>query len=235
MALQADGKALSLEWDTDSVALTAFRPIQPASAVQAARLVAMRSLLDVESDTSLDSLKKIEQKKIEEETSSAGGDAPSETECATEAAWRIQRLEYRVLGEAVAESAVPNSAQCPVGESREVLQAAEGLTQGGSVRQLVEDDSFARLLQWAAAGDATATRLLGAVLARITIERGELGVVAVANEAVRFGTSLPSAMLRKIAAGAPIDPLWISRRHGKVRTRSRTRSWRTTRSGRSTT
>ena len=77
---------------------------------------------------------------------------------------------------------------------------------GASVRELVDDDAFSRLLQAAASGDAKASRLLGAVLARIAIERGELDTTVIAEETMRFGANLPATILKSIAAGAPISP-----------------------------
>ena len=207
MALRADGNALSLEWDTDSVATTAFRSLRPSSPVDAARLVAMRSLLDAEADASLDSLK-IEQRVRQ----SSGDGSDSAGGCAEAVAWRIPLLESRVLGEVVSEAAVTKSVQCSGGAGNLVLRAADALAEqgaGASVRELVNDDAFAQLLQGAAAADPAASRILGATLARIALERGEIDPGVIAKDAMRFGTSMPAALMPAIAAGGPIDPALV--------------------------
>ncbi len=205
LALKDDGKALSLEWDTDSVATFDFYALTPPSGVaDPARLVAMRSLLDPAYDTSLDSLT-IDPEAAPADPSSANS---SEADCDKLIAAQISLLESRLLGESASATAVEETAQCEDNAAGGSLGAVEALAQRGEnagVRDLVEDGAFSRVLQAAAAGDRTATRILGAVLARIAIERGDLDQLAIAKDALRLGTSLPSSLMKTIAAGAPID------------------------------
>ncbi len=203
LALRPDGKMLSVEWDTDSVATVAFGPVTADNIVESAQLVTMRSPLEAEADASLDALT-IDQEM--ERSLTAGGSAQSD--CADAEARRLSVLELRLLGDtAPAEAAAPASNCDSSGDAG--LDAAETLAQRGqsaSVRELVEDGTFSRVLQAAVAGDATATRILGAVLARITIERGDLDRSAIAADAIRFGTSVPAVILKDIAGGGPIAP-----------------------------
>lgn len=203
-ALGADGNMLSLEWDTDSVATVAFRDLPSASAIaETAQLVAMRSLLDKEADASLDSL--MLDREMERTLAAS---AASASDCAADAQRRLLRLEDQLLGEAVTGAALVSRSECG-GSANAVLDAAETLAhrgRGASVRELVEDDAFSRLLQAAASGDATASRLFGAALARIAMERGEVPTATVAEEAMRFGANLPGRMLREVAAGGAIEP-----------------------------
>ena len=206
LALKGDGKALSLEWDTDSVATFDFRQLTSTSGVaDPARLVSMRSLLDPAYDTSLDSLTIAPES---EQASQPATEAVA-VDCGKVAAAQISLLESRLLGEAATPSAAPDAAQCEETAANGSLSAVEALAERGqnaSVRELVEDGAFSRVLQAAAVGDRTATRILGAVLARIAIARGDLDEATIAKDALRFGTSLPSALMKTIAAGGPIDP-----------------------------
>ena len=75
-----------------------------------------------------------------------------------------------------------------------------------------------RLLQSAAAGEKAASRILGAALVRIAMERGDLDQTTIARDAMRFGTNLPATVLPAIAAGGPIDPalLELARKAGSA-------------------
>ena len=214
-ALTSDGTILSVEYDTDSVAVVRMgEPIGGAGVADAARLVTMRSLLDEEADDNLDAL----TLDREMEQSLAAAAEPATVDCAAKARQFVLRLEDQLLGVSNAAAAAL-SGDCSAASDDVSLDAAETLARrmpGASVRELVEDDAFSRLLQAAASGDATARRLLGAALARIAIERGELDATAIAEETLRFGTNLPATILKTIAAGGAISPTLLD----LVRTRS---------------
>lgn len=208
-ALRSDGSMLSVEYDTDSVAVVDFgEPVTAAGVAEGARLVAMRSLLDDEPDTSLDSL--MLDYRMEQSLAAAG--EPQRVDCTVEARQRLLRLEDQLLGVSTGV-ATALATDCRAADGDASLDAAETLARrmpSASVRELVEEDAFSRLLYSAASGDATASRLFGAVLARIAIERGEIDTTAIAEEAMRFGANLPATMLKNVAAGAPISPTLLN-------------------------
>jgi Novel STAND NTPase 1 len=200
LALRSDGRMLSVEWDTDAAASFDFADVTPPDDItDTARLVAMRSRRDQEADSNLDLLM---ADRDMERTKAAGSDSG----CRRAAAQRLSMLELRLIGDR--PDLTPAASQdCATADDMRALGAVEALAQRGqvaSVRDLVEDAAFSRVLQAAAGGDRVATRILGAVLARIAMERGDLDLQTIAKDAVRFGTSVPSAALRAIAAGAPI-------------------------------
>jgi len=206
LALRSDGRMLSVEWVTDSVASFAFADVTPpADITDTARLVAMRSRHDAEADSNLDLL----MADRDMERTMAGAPAEGGEDCAEAAAHRLAMLEFTLLGDRTATGPATTAEDCSGSDEMRALAAVEALAQRGqvaSVRELVENGDFSRVLQAAAGGDRISTRILGAVLARIAIDRGEVDLQAIAGDAVRFGTSVPSAALRAIAVGGPIAP-----------------------------
>jgi Novel STAND NTPase 1 len=204
LALKPDGKMLSVEWDTDSVATVEFGALTAGNTVETARLVTMRSPLDPEADANLDALA-IDQEMERSLTTGASGAAT----CVDTEARQLSALETRLLGDtAPAEKPAASTPNCD-SAGNGAFDAAETLAQRGqsaSVREMVEDGTFSRVLQAAVAGDSTATRVLGAVLAKLTIERGDVDRAEVAADAIRFGTSVPAVVMKEIAGGGPIAP-----------------------------
>lgn len=206
LALLEDGSMLSVEWVTDGVATLTFHELAHADDIEdTARLVSMRSLLDPEYDASVDAL-------VRERGEASGVAATAEAEegaCSFEAMRLVSQIEGRLLGEAGIDDALAPSDGCAhVGDS-DALAAAARLSRigaAGDIQGMLDDEAFSYLLQAAAAGDESAVRFVGAVLARVAKERGTANAAAIAVDAVRFGTSVPSAVLREIAAGAAIPP-----------------------------
>ena len=122
-ALRSDGSILSVEYDTDSVAVVDFRePVGADGIAEAARLVTMRSLLDEEADASLDSL----TLDHEMEQSLAAAADPQGADCAAETRQRLLRLEDQLLG--ISGAAVPETTtECGTSDGDVALDAAEAL------------------------------------------------------------------------------------------------------------
>jgi hypothetical protein len=194
LALRPNGEIMSLEWDTDSVAALTLAAFPGADKTpDTARLVTMRSLLDPESDSSMDALSRDQEDDIAVATDTR--------DCGGGAGPRLARLEARLLGEGSAEPAGPIAGDCEAsaGAIAELLDTAEILVkqrEEGGADALIEDEAFSRLLGAAAEGNVTATRILGAALARIASEHAQLEQQAIAEDALSFGTSLLPAVVK---------------------------------------
>ncbi len=211
-AVRPDGQLLSIEWDTDSVSVIHLTALPNSSNIdRTARLVSMRSPLQHESEGSLDTLIIDHQMEL---SLASGPQEPAPVDCAAEERRFLSALERDLfIGDSAADAeTVP---ECAAGSPATAsLQAADLLFQrarmASSIRQLVDDGAFSAVLQAAASGDTVAKRTLGAVLTRIALERGELSRAVIAKDAIRFGTNLPPAILKAMAAGAPIDPALVA-------------------------
>ena len=195
--LLPEGHVLTVEYNTDSVATLALSGLpEPAQATDTARLVAMRSRTDEVEDSSIDAL-------LIDRNMEAPAAEASASSCDTLVGFDLARMEGRILGgEPVDIGAAPD---CAAG--RAALAAARsfaGRNADAAVTDMLEDPAFSDLLRLAAEGDAAATRMLGAVLARIAGLRGHADEAALAEDALRFGTGIPRSYLMNAASGAPI-------------------------------
>jgi hypothetical protein len=218
VALKRDGELLSLEWDTNAVSTLTLSEAAPDGVEDAARLATMRSGLDSEGNATINALKR--EREMEGQSAPGEETVSAVPGCEPAGARTLFRVETSLmdgapLAPADFDSPCPTSAD-DAGGLTEVAEALARRVESVGVRGLAEEKSFSVLLQAAAAGDAAALRLVGAVLARAAIERGGVGETAIAADAARFGASLPAALLKRVAAGAPIDPPLLAFARGRT-------------------
>ncbi len=220
LAMLDDGSVLSVEWVTDSVASFTLRDLSAdADMGDTARLVAMRSNLDPEDDATVSALVGNHGTTEDDADQDGSAQAPAADEetCAAEAMRRLSQAEGRLIGDAVGDDnrASPKCPDDAIGATLSAERLARNATSDS--QGMLDNRDFSSLLAAAADGDRGALRLVGAVLARLVAERGTADATAIAEDAVRFGTSVPIAVLKTVAGGASIpEPLldFASQRHG---------------------
>ncbi len=207
VALRSDGTILSLEWDTDAASILSLADMDDGSDIaDAARLSAMRSLLDPEFDATIAALKRAREMEAQPDASQ-GTDA---ADCGLAASVMLARLERRLLGDSPSAEQPVSAAGCADRLTNDAILGAAAELADESARSaaagIVGEPAFSRLLQAAADGGPHALRLVGAALTRIARARGSAGIRDIAADSVRFGASLPAALLKDVAAGGWIDP-----------------------------
>lgn len=195
-SLLSEGYALTVEWDTDSVATVALRPLPQGGALaDAARLVAMRSPADPLPDAGIAAIRAEAGRATATNEASGAG-------CAA-AGWKaFAALESRLFGDDAARPACSGEAG-----PGDLLAAGEGLglkAASSGLAAMAADPAFPALAAQAASGDAAATRLLGDALASAEIGQDGVDDMAVAADALRYGAGVPAPLLKRIALGAPI-------------------------------
>jgi hypothetical protein len=204
IALFPDGrKILSVEWVTDSASIMSLDTVPGPDEISASgRLVVMRSYMDRVRDRNIESLAAGRQHGMPADAATEG------QSCGIEVAAHLSRLEHRILGDS-ASMVATNAPECArSGAGERIFQAVDALAalvESGGTAGVFGDENFSIVLQAAAARDAVALRVLGAVLAQMAADGGRISTAAITADAVRFGTGFPPAFLKEVAAGAPID------------------------------